>query len=250
MKPEDHSSKLSVMLVDDERLARVHLRRLLEQSGAASVIAEAGDLETARTLLETRRPQLLFLDVRLSPGSGFDLLPDVPPATATVFLTAHAEFAVRAFEVNALDYLLKPTSGDRVAAVLEKARVTMGHSRDRQVVYVGNKSDWKCVPIQQIGAIAAEGVYSRVVTRAGQSHLMHRGLNHWEKLLGESGFVRIDRSILVNSTALQSFRSRSRDHSLLGIDGLTQPVALGRAGTYRARQLWESFGNEEKEADS
>jgi two-component system, LytTR family, response regulator len=239
MSLNDHRPNLTVMLVDDERLSRVLLRRLLEQVGGVSIVAEADDLDSARALLESHRPQLLFLDVQLSPGSGFDLLPDLPPDTALVFLTAHSQFAVKAFQANALDYLLKPPSVEKLTTLLEKVRATTERPGANRSVFVGNKSDWIRLPVSQIAAITADGVYSRIVTRAGIDHLMQRSLNHWTTLLEDSGFVRIDRSLLVNPATLQSFRSLDRDHSLLEIEGFPAPLTLGRAGTYRARRLWE-----------
>jgi two-component system, LytTR family, response regulator len=80
--------RLTVMIIDDERLARLRTRRILEQHADIIITAEAGDLAAARGLLVSKRPDLLFLDVQLSPGSGFDLLPDLPPTTLVVFLTA------------------------------------------------------------------------------------------------------------------------------------------------------------------
>jgi two-component system, LytTR family, response regulator len=231
------------MLVDDERLARVHLRRLLEQIEGVAIVAEAGGIKSARALLDSHRPQLLFLDIQLSPGSGFDLLPDLPPTTALVFLTAHSEHAIRAFEANALDYLLKPASTERMMTAVAKARSALSAPDSHRAVFVGTKSDWKRLPVSQITAIMAEGVYSRVVLRSGHSHLMQRGLNHWENLLTDSCFVRIDRSLLVNRKLIRSFRSLGRDHSLLELDGFAPALELGRAGTYRARRLWEEAGD-------
>jgi two-component system, LytTR family, response regulator len=243
MNPVPSIPELSVILVDDERLARLQTRRILEQHPDIVITAEAGDLAAARGLLATHRPHLLFLDVQLSPGSGFDLLPDLPATTAVVFLTAHSEHAVRAFEANALDYLLKPTSVERMAAALDRARMALCGPSPERAIFVGTKSNWKRLPTAQISAIVADGVYSRIVARTGGDHLMHRGLNHWEIMLADSGFVRIDRSLLINRMFVQGFRSLGRDQSWLEIDGFAEPIKLGRAGTYRARRILENVGS-------
>lgn len=233
------AQKFTLMLVDDERLARLHTRKILNAHADIEIVAEAGDLVSARSFLLEHRPQILLLDIQLSPGSGFELLPDLPPATTLIFLTAHSKHAVRAFEANALDYLLKPPSEDRISAALQRARKAHAIAKDHQAIFVGTKSNWKRLPISEIVAIFADGVYSRIVARKGDSHLMQRGLNHWETLLAGFDFVRIDRSLLINRTSARGFRSIGRDQSWLDLEGFPEPVKLGRAGTYRARRLVE-----------
>lgn len=239
-RPPASAQKLTLMLVDDERLARLHTRRIVETHADIDVVAETGDLVSARSLLIKYRPHILLLDIQLSPGSGFDLLPDLPPSTSLVFLTAYSKHAVRAFEANAVDYLLKPPTADRIAAALARARIAHSSPKTHQAIFIGTKSNWKRLPISEIVAIFADGVYSRIVARNGDSHLMQRSLNHWETLLAAANFVRIDRSLLINPISVQGFRSLGRDQSWLELDGFKEPVKLGRAGTYRARRLVEN----------
>lgn len=113
---------LRVLIVDDEPLARARARRLLGQVGGAVVVGEAGSTAEARRLIADRRPDLLLLDVQMPGEDGFALLASLDRRPAVVFVTAFDHYAVRAFEENAADYLLKPFRRERLAAALERVR--------------------------------------------------------------------------------------------------------------------------------
>ena len=109
------------LIVDDERLARVALRGLLEDHGGIEVVGEADSVATARQRIAELHPDLIFLDVQMPGGAGFELFQDKLEAKV-IFCTAYEQYAVRAFEVNAVDYLLKPFDKKRVAQAVNKAR--------------------------------------------------------------------------------------------------------------------------------
>ncbi|WBA42284.1 LytR/AlgR family response regulator transcription factor [Hymenobacter canadensis] len=116
---------MNVLLVDDSRLARTELRHLLQAFPDVTVIGEARHAAEARTRLQELRPDLLLLDIHMPGETGFELLASLEVAPHVVFTTAYDEYALRAFEVNALDYLLKPVQESRLAAALEKARAKL-----------------------------------------------------------------------------------------------------------------------------
>src|SRR5262245_61487931 len=114
---------MKALLVDDERLARNELRRLLAAHADIEIVGEAVDVEDALAKIDSLKPELLFLDVQMPGADGFSLLERLePPLPAVIFTTAYDEFAVKAFEFNALDYLLKPVDPNRLVAALEKLR--------------------------------------------------------------------------------------------------------------------------------
>lgn len=115
-------TRLHVLIVDDEPPARARARRLLEAVGGATVVGEAGSADEARRLVAERRPDLLLLDIQMPGEDGFALLRSLDPRPAVVFITAFDHYAVRAFEENAVDYLLKPFRRERLAEALERAR--------------------------------------------------------------------------------------------------------------------------------
>ena len=114
---------MKALIIDDERLARNELRRLLAAHADIAIVGEAVDAEDATKKITALRPDLLFLDVQMPGADGFSLLEQLdPPLPAVIFTTAYDEFAVKAFEFNALDYLLKPVDPNRLVAALEKLR--------------------------------------------------------------------------------------------------------------------------------
>ena len=111
---------LSAIVIDDERLARLTLKKDLEKFPEIIIAGEASDIATAKSLIEQINPDLLFLDIQLSDGSGFDLLNQIDYAGRIIFVTAYDEYAIRAFEINAVDYLLKPISTKRLKNAIDK----------------------------------------------------------------------------------------------------------------------------------
>ena len=116
---------MKALIVDDEPLARLELRRLLAAFTWVQIVGEAGNIDEARFRIETLAPDLTFLDVQMPGGTGFDLLAQLDRPPRVVFTTAYDHYAVKAFEVSALDYLLKPIEPERLAAALDKIRTSM-----------------------------------------------------------------------------------------------------------------------------
>ncbi|WP_264522810.1 LytR/AlgR family response regulator transcription factor [Flavobacterium sp. N502536] len=114
--------KIKVIIVDDERLSREELKRALQSYDDFVLIGEAGNADEAKSLIEEKMPDLIFLDIQMPEKSGFDLLESLDSAPAVLFTTAYNEYAVQAFEVNALDYLMKPIREERFAKAIDKIR--------------------------------------------------------------------------------------------------------------------------------
>src|SRR4028118_1213491 len=120
-RPDKNRMKLKALIVDDERLARKELRSLLADFSEVEIIGEADSVSQALDLIENKQPTIVFLDIQLTNETGFDLLEQVESAEfKTVFVTAFDAYAIRAFEVNALDYLLKPVNPERLKKAIEK----------------------------------------------------------------------------------------------------------------------------------
>lgn len=193
------------LLIDDEPLARLELRRLLAAHPEVTVVGEAGSLADARALTAAGGYDLVFLDVQLRGGSGFDLLDSLAPEAQVVFVTAYDRYAVRAFEVNALDYLLKPVRPARLAACLARDSATDAAppasapplaTGDR--VFIKSGQSRRFVPVADIAAIRSCENYTEVFLADGERLLVLRSLKAWESLLPAEAFVRIHRQTLVN----------------------------------------------------
>ena len=229
-------NRLRAILVDDERLARQQLTKLLRQQTGVQLVGEAANLAEAIDLLAGEPPDVIFLDISMPPESGFDLLPHVPPATRVVFVTAYAEHAVLAFESKALDYLLKPVQPARLAQTIERLHeMALLHSGTANVV-LGDRRSWEKIPVDAISAVMGDGNYSRVHTLAGSDFFVRRPMREWEELLATAGFVVLSRSLLVNPAAFTSLEVIRREEALLCLIGLPDPIPLGRTAALRARR--------------
>jgi two-component system LytT family response regulator len=195
------------IIVDDERLARLQLRDHLSQIEPVKVIAEAGDVRSAAKLINDLQPELIFLDIQMPGESGFDLLPQINFLPKIVFVTAYDQYAIRAFEVNALDYLLKPVNPQRLAQAV--ARLSAGDRQeepgettkpleydDYLFIAVGEQADF--IKVSSIVCIRADGIYSEVSINDGRKLMLHKSLKQWLRQLPAKHFVQIHRSTVIN----------------------------------------------------
>ena len=196
---------MKALLIDDERLARNELRRLLAAFPDVEIVGEAANGKQAREQLTALSPDLIFLDVQMPGETGMELLESLePPAPEVIFTTAYDEFAVKAFELNALDYLLKPVDPARLAAALEKLRAKLGTpaapqaklaAEDKVFVREGDRC-W-FVEVRSIRLLESEGNYTRVHFDAAQPQLF-RSLNAMEERLDPKYFFRANRRQIIN----------------------------------------------------
>lgn len=245
------TTPLRALIVDDEPPARRWLRELLSAHPGISVVGEAGDVPTARECVASLAPDVVFLDVQMQPGSGFEVLPVLPATTRIVFVTAYDVYAVRAFDANALDYLLKPVHPDRLAETVRRLNVpSVGTpapaSTDRlglaDLVPLRDGGKLRMVAVSEIAAIQAEAAYTRVLLAGLPAMLVLRPIGEWESVLPSPPFSRIDRSLLVNLSRVRALEARSRDESHLGLDSVPEPLVLGRTASQRLRNLLSSGG--------
>lgn len=244
------------LLVDDERLARKRMATLLAAHPEVRMVGEAGDLSSARELMRTLQPNLVFLDIQLSLDNGFDLLPDLPADTEVIFVTAHDTFAVRAFAANALDYLLKPVLPARLAASLRRLRqppppgvlhaepVRRMEAHDHLLLRDGRT--WHRVAAPTVAAVVGEGAYTRLMIAGGGSILTMKTLTHWSSVLPEQGFVRLSRSLIVNLALVRRCQFVNRNHSEIHLNGRENPLRLGRVASRELRRHWRGQEPEQR----
>ncbi len=233
---------LRVALVDDERLARQGLRQSLARVGGVVVVGEADGVVGARELLARENPDAVFLDVNMPQASGFELLSGSGRSPKIVFVTAHAEHAVRAFEVEAVDFLLKPVRFERLGAAVERLRVACG-ADGGEVARLG-RTDRICLrtpgrtvvaELRKIVALEADGDFTRIHIAKEEPLMICQSIGRYERVLPMEQFVRVDRSLIVNRDAVTRWRRVSRDDGLLWLEGKAEPVSLGRAAQARLR---------------
>ena len=202
---------MRAIIVDDEPLARRELGRLLAEFAWIDIVGEAANVGEAVPLIEKLLPELLFLDIQMPGGTGFDLLERLEHLPRVVFTTAYDQHAVRAFEVNALDYLLKPIEPERLAAALARAEtaaasaptaaVTSGTILERLFLRDGDRC-W-FVPLREVTLFAAEGNYVRLSW--DKIHpLLGRPLSSLEPRLDPKRFFRANRQQIINLEYIES----------------------------------------------
>jgi two-component system, LytTR family, response regulator len=228
--------RLRTIIVDDERLARVNLKRLLEPHPEIEIVGEAHSCQTALDLVKQCKPQLIFLDIQLRGEIGFDLLEMIDASIRIVFVTAYDEYAVRAFEVNAADYLLKPVSPERLMATIAKLispepvfkPIPKGYEYSDSIYVHLSNSTSKFVKISSITYIEPVGNYSRLVTIEGKRYLVLRTLKQWQEDLPERNFIRIHRSCIINIEHVDRVVRQSNAQHFVYLKNLIEPIEASR----------------------
>lgn len=206
---------MKALIIDDERLARGELRRLLAAFPDIEIVGEAANAKQARELIGQLKPTVLFLDVQMPGETGMSLLESLePPAPAVVFTTAYDEFAVKAFELNALDYLLKPVDPERLAGAVDRLRSRhAGPGKSKSVareriaaddkVFVRDGERCWFVEVKKIRLLESEGNYTRVHFDDVQPQFF-RSLNAMEERLDPKFFFRANRRQIINLSWIES----------------------------------------------
>ena len=225
------------ILIDDEPIARDTLRALLAAHPVVSIVGEAGTLTAARALLETADYDFVFLDIQLRGGTGFDLVPHVRPGARIIFVTAYDQHALRAFEVNALDYLLKPVAPARLASTLARlgnpasdpAEPTAGLALDDRVLLKLGAGNERFVRVADIRCISSEENYTAILVGPSCERLfVRRTLKAWEDTLPSDHFLRVHRQTIVNLAQAHGLTRVTDDVSHLSLDGIAAPVVVSQ----------------------
>jgi two-component system LytT family response regulator len=226
---------LRAVIVDDERLQRDELRQMLGQHGDIEVVGEAGTVRQAAKLISDISPDVIFLDIQMPGGSGFDLLDLIDTDAGVIFITAYDEYAIRAFEINALDYLLKPVEPDRLALSIDRLCGRTESAADAKrpfrlsdniYVKTGNRSG--ILRISRIVSITAAGDYSEVHTSDGKRMLVSKSMREWESRLPANLFQRIHRSIIVSIENIDHIVDHPNTTSEVYMKGETKPLRMSR----------------------
>jgi two-component system LytT family response regulator len=253
------STPLRLLIVDDEPLARARARRMVEAGGHATVVGEAGSAAQARRLMAETRPDVLLLDIQMPDEDGFALLQSLDPRPAVVFVTAFDHYAVRAFEENAVDYLLKPFRPERLAEALERVRRDLANPEDltrrlaaliggmdrgadpngieRFTVRVGQRQ--VILKADEVLWFGAEDKLVFAATATGR-HYVNFTLDQLERRLDARRFARVHRSAIVNLDHAAALRPGFAGTYRLQLkDEARTEVPVSRL---RARQLRDRLG--------
>ena len=246
-------SKLRVAIVDDEELARGLLREMLGAHPEMEIVAEcANGFEAVKAIADTK-PDLLFLDIQMPKLDGFEVLELIDPGPAVVFVTAYDQYAIRAFDAQAADYLLKPFSAERFERALERAKTRLGEGRrepaaarppeqrpERVVVKDGTRVH--VIPLEKLDYVEAQDDYVALHS-GGKTYLKQQAIAAVEAALDPARFVRIHRSAIVNLERVARIEPYGKESRVAILaDGARLPVS--RAGYARLLEaMGDSQGN-------
>ena len=205
---------MRVLIIDDEEKIRALLKKKVESLlDSAIVVGEAGSVDEGISKIKELQPEIVFLDINLTDGSGFDILESFPkPDFEVIFITAYDQYAIEAFRFSAIDYLLKPVENDRLIEAYQKAqkeRISKTALQKWSVLKENMKEGPKklflhttegveFIDISKIIRIEADRRYSKIVMEAGSQLLASKNLKEFEDLLGQKAFMRIHNSHIIN----------------------------------------------------
>ncbi len=264
MSPKEHlDEQIKTLIVDDESPARKRMKQLLLAHPEIVVIGEASDVDEGLELECRHRPDLIFLDVQMKPEDGFALLHKLPPRDrppAIIFVTAHDQYAVKAFEFEALDYLTKPVVAERLAKAIQRLKTRGTPPAPPRPAAPQTKSGESGAPLTpqdlvllkegerthmarvvDIRVVEADGHFTRIALEGSQFFMVHRPISYWETRLPELLFQRISRSLLINRSQVLSFKTVTDNRTHAFLKGLTKPVELSRLEAYRLRRFLKDY---------
>jgi len=220
------------IIIDDERYAREELKILLKDFNDIKIVGEADDIEKSINEIELKNPDIIFLDIQLGKDTGFDLLEKVSGDFKTIFVTAYNEFAIKAFEVNALDYLLKPVNPDRLNLTLNRLRNNISDTPKNldydDSIYVRSNLSSMFVRINTVTCICAEGDYTSIFTNYGKRHVVLETLKNWEERLPQKHFSKVHRSTIVNQNYIEKIVNLENKTSRVYLNHREEPIEMSR----------------------
>jgi two-component system LytT family response regulator len=245
---------LRVIVVDDEAPARRYLKRLIQAHDTIEVVGEASNCQEAVLAIANMKPEAVFLDVELGDGNGMELWSTLSHQPLVVFVTAHSDYAWRAFDIDAVDYLLKPVGAARMAeaiarlqrahavrssaALAQPASASSNASLNADSVVIRSPGSTKVIKTASISAIVASGDYVELRVAKDKTELMHVTLTKLAEQLPSPPFLRLSRSLLINLDHIAGISTDKAFQSQATFSTGAAPVELGRVATVRLRKVF------------
>lgn len=229
--------KLRTIIIEDMSLIREEIKLLLKDYPAIDVIGEADSVDKAIELILLHKPDVIFLDIQLKDETGFDLLEKININFKIIFITAYDQYAIRAFDVNAIDYLLKPINKEKLSRAIERLHVeeekkAIEH-KDKlnfdDVIYLIINNSFKFIKIRALRCIIAAGKYSYIYYGERKTKdLVSKTLHEWEDILPEQYLVRIHRSTIVNFEHVENVKKLKNNCHEVYVSGIEEPFIISR----------------------
>jgi len=225
---------INALIVDDEELAREELRALLLDYKNIEIVGEADSADLAKKLIDSLKPDVIFLDIQMPGKTGFDLIEELDTEATIIFVTAYDEFAIRAFEVNALDYLIKPVYPERLAKTIarlsksEKVELQLKPFDYEDFIFTKINNKVHFIKIKNIKCISSAGEYTEIYTGKGKKTLILKSMQEWENRLPTSHFLRIHRTSIVNLNYIQEIQESLTNSYDIYLEGIEKPFGMSQ----------------------
>lgn len=228
-------TKRTAIIVDDERLSRKELRTLLAEIGDVEVVGDADSVASAIAIIEQTQPDIIFLDIQMPGESGFDLIEKIEVKANIIFVTAFDEYALKAFEVNALDYLMKPVSSERLKVTLDRLNIIEPAEQKPKArlsiddkLFIQFRSHYVFLKIDEIIHISSSGDYSEVYLNNSKHGLTNKSMQEWEERLPEKNFCRIHRSTIINIDFVERVEDWFNSSYRVYLKDVVEPFVMSR----------------------
>lgn len=227
--------KFDALIVDDERLARKELISMLKEFPEINIIGEANSVDLALEIINEKKPDVIFLDIQMPGKSGFTLLEKISSDIHIIFVTAFDEYAIKAFEVNALDYLLKPINPIRLKNSIQrlyqngsKKQIFSRKLEYEDSIFLLINSQMKFIKVSSVITVNATGDYTEILTSESIKGLTSKSMKEWEFRLPENHFVRIHRSHIINLNYIRKIDEWFNHSYHIFLKGIEQPYTMSR----------------------
>jgi two-component system LytT family response regulator len=240
---------IKAIIVDDVETMRAVLKKLLSNFEQIQVVGEAADFDEAKNIILEEKPDLLFLDIDLNGLTSIDLLNSLHYQPMVIFITSHTDFAIKAFEVNAIDYLLKPISLERLTKAIEK----VSNKQEDQsmledlntkfgpdhIILLSFENKLCFVKIKDISYIEAYGNYTKVYLVDGKLSVTYNSIKNWDAKLPEDVFIQIHRSTIINLLNVTKIEKWANDTGRLYLKGIEKPFEISRSYFFQIKKKYK-----------
>jgi two-component system, LytTR family, response regulator len=243
--------KIRSVVVDEVAKMRATLKNLLNDFSTIEIVGEAADYESAKELINSTKPDLVFLDINLSGFTSIELLDEITCKPKVIFITSRKEFAIQAFEINAVDYILKPVSSDRLKNAIDrvtefkKNAKAMSNSdpaerfKPDQIILLNFDSKLTFIKIQDINYIEAFGNYTKIYMNDGKLSITYNSIKNWDNRLPSDVFIQIHRSSIVNLLNVAKIEKWTNDTGRLFLKGIEIPFEISRSYFFQIKKKYK-----------
>jgi two-component system LytT family response regulator len=242
---------IKAVLIDDVEVMRITLKKVLEQFPHINIIGEASSFDEAKEVINRLKPDLLFLDINLNGLSSIDLLEELNCTPKIIFITSHENFAIKAFEINAVDYIIKPISTKRIAKAIERVSLPSVAVKDNnlnegeerfqsdQIILLNFDNKMNFIKIKDINYIEAYGNYTKINMLDGKLSITYNSIKNWENKLPLDIFIQIHRSTVVNLINVLKIEKWTNDTGRLYLKNVDKPFEISRSYFFQIKKKYK-----------